>query len=257
MSTTSRSAASIAAAASHAALGRRRLRARVSDAHHLGAISSTPRDYSTGAQQAIYLVVKVIQFAFPRGVGCARAARAAANWPADAQRHCCWAPRSASWSSAPAGCCSISCCATRPFSPTAAELIQRQDRQTSASIRLWKYVVLAVFYSLFHSLLEEYYWRWFVFRQLRRLVPLWPAIVISALGVHGPPRHRARRVLSSERRGSPRCLSAAVAVGGAFWAWLYDRTGSLFGPWLSHLLIDAGIFLGRLRARARTRSCAS
>jgi membrane protease YdiL (CAAX protease family) len=37
-------------------------------------------------------------------------------------------------------------------------------------------------------------------------------------------------------------LSAAVAAGGVFWAWLYERTGSLFGPWLSHLLIDAGIF---------------
>ena len=37
-------------------------------------------------------------------------------------------------------------------------------------------------------------------------------------------------------------LSSAVAIGGVFWAWLYERTGSLFGPWLSHLLIDAGIF---------------
>jgi membrane protease YdiL (CAAX protease family) len=27
-----------------------------------------------------------------------------------------------------------------------------------------------------------------------------------------------------------------------FWAWLYDRTGSLLGPWMSHLIIDAGIF---------------
>ena len=37
-------------------------------------------------------------------------------------------------------------------------------------------------------------------------------------------------------------LSSAVAVGGVFWAWLYDRTGSLLGPWFSHLIIDAGIF---------------
>jgi membrane protease YdiL (CAAX protease family) len=37
-------------------------------------------------------------------------------------------------------------------------------------------------------------------------------------------------------------LSSAVAVGGAFWAWLYERTGSIYSAWLSHLLIDAGIF---------------
>jgi membrane protease YdiL (CAAX protease family) len=37
-------------------------------------------------------------------------------------------------------------------------------------------------------------------------------------------------------------FSSCVAVGGAVWAWLYNRTGSLLGPWLSHLLVDAAIF---------------
>jgi membrane protease YdiL (CAAX protease family) len=37
-------------------------------------------------------------------------------------------------------------------------------------------------------------------------------------------------------------LSSAVAIGGAFWAWLYERTQSIFASWLSHALIDAGIF---------------
>jgi membrane protease YdiL (CAAX protease family) len=31
-------------------------------------------------------------------------------------------------------------------------------------------------------------------------------------------------------------------VGGMVWAWLYWRTGSIYAPWLSHLLIDAAIF---------------
>jgi membrane protease YdiL (CAAX protease family) len=38
-------------------------------------------------------------------------------------------------------------------------------------------------------------------------------------------------------------LSLAVAAGGAIWAWLYHRTGSLWGPWISHALVDAGIFV--------------
>ena len=37
-------------------------------------------------------------------------------------------------------------------------------------------------------------------------------------------------------------FSLATAVGGAFWAWLYERSGSIYGPWASHLLMDAGIF---------------
>ena len=38
-------------------------------------------------------------------------------------------------------------------------------------------------------------------------------------------------------------FSLAVAVGGAFWAWLFAASRSLLGPWLSHMLVDAAIFL--------------
>lgn len=105
----------------------------------------------------------------------------------------------------------------------------------------WKFVALGVFYSLVHSLLEEYYWRWFVFRQLKSLLPLWPAVVISALGF------MAHHVIVIGHYFGYFTLvtwlfSFAVAIGGAFWAWLYHRSGSLLGPWLSHLLIDAAIF---------------
>jgi membrane protease YdiL (CAAX protease family) len=104
-----------------------------------------------------------------------------------------------------------------------------------------KFAALGVFYSIAHSLLEEYYWRWFVFSQLRRLIPLAPAIVISALGFTA---HHVLVLAHYFGWTSPLTLlfSASVAVGGAFWAWLYERTGSLLGPWLSHLVIDAGIF---------------
>ena len=34
-----------------------------------------------------------------------------------------------------------------------------------------------------------------------------------------------------------------VAVGGGVWCWIYQRSHSLLGPWLSHALIDAAIFV--------------
>ena len=43
-------------------------------------------------------------------------------------------------------------------------------------------------------------------------------------------------------RPLPCARASAVAIGGAFWAWLYNRTNSLLAPWVSHALIDAGIF---------------
>ena len=105
----------------------------------------------------------------------------------------------------------------------------------------WKFVLLGIFYSLFHSLLEEYYWRWFVFGQLRSLTTFWPAVVVSSLGFMA---HHVVVVGSYFGYLSPVTwfFSLSIAVGGAFWAWLYDRSGSLLGPWLGHLLIDAAIF---------------
>ena len=105
----------------------------------------------------------------------------------------------------------------------------------------WKFAALGVFYSLVHSLLEEYYWRWFVFDQLKRLIPLWWAMVISSIGFMA---HHVLVVGEFFGWGSPLTwlLSLAVATGGVFWAWLYHRSDSLLGPWLSHLLVDAAIF---------------
>ena len=61
-----------------------------------------------------------------------------------------------------------------------------------------------------------------------------------------PRRIRAPRATARSRgRFLPAVVpfSLAIAVGGAVWCWLYERTGSLLGPWLSHLIIDAAIFV--------------
>jgi membrane protease YdiL (CAAX protease family) len=106
---------------------------------------------------------------------------------------------------------------------------------------LAKFAMLGGFYSLVHSLLEEYYWRWFVFGQLRRFTSFRAAAIVSSLGFMA---HHVLVLGKFFGFASPTTylLSACIAVGGFVWAWLYDRTGSLVGPWLSHALVDAGIF---------------
>ena len=103
------------------------------------------------------------------------------------------------------------------------------------------FFALGAFYSLAHSLMEEYYFRWFVFGQLRRLVSVPAAIVVSSLGFMA---HHVVVLGTFFGYTSPATwlFSAAVAIGGAAWAWLYHRSGSLYGPWLSHLIVDAAIF---------------
>jgi len=104
-----------------------------------------------------------------------------------------------------------------------------------------KYAAAGLFYSLCHSLMEEYYWRWFVFRRLRDFARPPTAIAISSLGFMA---HHVIVLAVFFGWASPATylFSAAVAIGGAVWAWIYQRSDSLYGPWFSHLLVDAAIF---------------
>lgn len=103
-----------------------------------------------------------------------------------------------------------------------------------------RYIAFATFLSLAHSLLEEYYYRWFLFGQMRRLLPLGSAIALSSLAFTA---HHVLVLAVFFGWTSPLTWLgvAGVGVGGAFWAWLYQRTGSLLGPWVSHLLADVAI----------------
>jgi membrane protease YdiL (CAAX protease family) len=195
--------------------------------------------FSTGVQQSTYLVVKTFQFAFPL------------LWVLLVLREALQLRRpttagvvlGAGFSLAVVGAgWLLFDLVLRDTSLFAAAAPKIHDKIMQFGIdSLWKYVVLGVFYSLIHSLMEEYYWRWFVFRQLRELIPLWPAVIVSALAFMA---HHVI-VLSEffkEAAWLAWLLSSAVAIGGVFWAWLYERTGSIYSTWLSHLLIDAGIF---------------
>ena len=105
-----------------------------------------------------------------------------------------------------------------------------------------KYVAMGVFYALVHSFLEEYYWRWFVFGRLQRWTSSIVAVVVSSLGFMA---HHVLVIAVFFGWTNPLTyfLSISVAVGGAVWAILYRRSGNLVATWLSHLIIDASIFL--------------
>jgi membrane protease YdiL (CAAX protease family) len=128
---------------------------------------------------------------------------------------------------------------TEFFAAAANEMREKIDGMDLESATV--FIAVGVFYSLVHSFLEEYYWRWFVFGQMRELTRLWPAIVVSSLGFMA---HHVLVIGTYFGFFSPVTwlFSFCVAIGGAVWAWLYDRSGSLLGPWLSHLLVDAAIF---------------
>jgi membrane protease YdiL (CAAX protease family) len=113
-----------------------------------------------------------------------------------------------------------------PRSPSFTQ-VRRRATSYSASLSLGA-----------HSFLEEYYWRWFVFGELRRLMAVTPALVLSSLAFMA--HHVVVLGVYLPLMGAVP-LSLCVAVGGGVWAWIYHRSGSICCCWLSHLLVDAAI----------------
>ncbi len=98
------------------------------------------------------------------------------------------------------------------------------------------YIPFALFVSIIHSFIEEYYWRWFVFSGLMLKLKKNAAILISsaAFGIH-------HYIILSQFFDLPFALfgTFAVFVGGVIWCNIYKKTGNLLGAWISHFCADA------------------
>ena len=103
------------------------------------------------------------------------------------------------------------------------------------------YIAIGVFYTVFHSFMEEYYWRWFVYDLAKRFYSRVGANVISSIGFAA---HHVILLAFFFGWDSPwtYVLSTAIAVGGVVWAWMYERDRTLWSAWVSHGIVDAGIF---------------
>lgn len=102
------------------------------------------------------------------------------------------------------------------------------------------YLAGAVYWITINSLLEEYVWRWFVFRKCEVLWGGRGGVAASALGF------TAHHViaLAAQVDGLLVLLgSVGVFVGGAVWSWLYERYRSVWPGYVSHAMVDVPIFV--------------
>lgn len=103
------------------------------------------------------------------------------------------------------------------------------------------YLGAAVYIILINAALEEYVWRWFVFRQCEKLLRSgWLAVGASALlfTLHHVVALRAYTGWNVTLLGS-----AGVFLGGATWSALYARYRSVWPGYLSHIGADVAIYL--------------
>lgn len=100
------------------------------------------------------------------------------------------------------------------------------------------YWTFAIFLSLIHSLMEEYYWRWFVFGHLRDVTKLSTAHLLCGLSFGA---HHIVVATQFFPFGWGLFLGSLVGLGSMIWSFMYDRQKTLVGAWVCHSIVDLGI----------------
>ena len=101
------------------------------------------------------------------------------------------------------------------------------------------YVVFGVFMSVLQSLIEEFFWRWYVFGRLIRVVGRGTAYFAASLAFAA--HHYVVLGCFFSTVGTL-IFGTCVAIAGAVWCWTYQRQSTLAGCWISHALVDAAVF---------------
>ena len=102
------------------------------------------------------------------------------------------------------------------------------------------YIVYVSFLSLINALLEEYVWRWFTYRQCKAVMSTLPAMLATALFF------TSHHILALNAQFDWRVtLTGSIGVfsGSLIWSWLYQRYQSIWPGYVSHVILDAAIFL--------------
>ena len=102
------------------------------------------------------------------------------------------------------------------------------------------FIGAALYWISINSLLEEYVWRWFVFRQFEKIMGGRLAVIASALGF---TLHHIFAIAAQFDWKINLLASGGVFLGGVIWSWLYLKYRSVWPCWLSHAIVDVPIFV--------------
>ncbi len=116
--------------------------------------------------------------------------------------------------------------------------LQHEVREMGLDGRL-PYLAGAAAWTFVNSLMEEYVYRWFIFRQCEHLLK-GPAAVVTSAAIF-----TAHHVIAVSQYLEPFyaiLASVGVFVGGAVWSTLYMRYRSIWPGWISHVFADLAVF---------------
>ncbi len=118
----------------------------------------------------------------------------------------------------------------------------REAAERSGIASPGRYIALAIYIATVNAVLEEYVWRWFVFRQCERILPAMRGLVAVALSALLFTVHHVF-ALGAQLEGIAIVLgSLGVFAGGAIWSWCYLRYRSIWPGYVSHAIVDVAVF---------------
>lgn len=108
------------------------------------------------------------------------------------------------------------------------------------------FLVYGVILSVVHSLIEEYYWRWFVYSRLKRFFQNSNASFLSSLAYSA--HHIVVLNIYFSFWGVV-FFGILVIMAGIFWNYTFNKYESIFASWIQHFFVDmAIIYIGYLYA---------
>lgn len=103
-----------------------------------------------------------------------------------------------------------------------------------------RYWMACAYFAVVNAILEEYAFRWFIFRQCEKLMSGALAIVVAA-GIF--TLHHVFVLRGYFDWPITLLASAGVFAGGVIWSWCYLKYRSIWPGYLSHALVDVAIFV--------------
>jgi len=124
----------------------------------------------------------------------------------------------------------------------------RQKAKDTGFDNVGAYIGILIYIITVNSLLEEYVWRWFVFRKCEALclsvwgrpVGGWVAVVMAGLAF---TTHHVFALAAWVPPWLNILASIGVFIGGATWSALYLRYRSIWPGYVSHVFADVAIFI--------------
>ncbi len=102
-----------------------------------------------------------------------------------------------------------------------------------------RYLLMAAYWTLFNSVVEEYAFRWFLYRQSERQVAPFGAVLLAAFLF---TVHHSIALSAYVPWHLNALASLGVFAAGVIWSTLYARFRSIWPGYVSHLLADVAVF---------------